>query len=204
MNIRKDYQPRHHLDSPISNHSTSSLELAATMDNTIAPVSSNKESPGGFKAGAIPDAQSIKVGQSNDTVSRTQRRLLPRHIQLIAIGGSIGTGLFVGIGGVLAQAGPLSVFLGYLLWGVFFIYTCNLCVAEMVTYLPVRGTMFELAGRFVDPALGFAMGWTYLFGSSMLVCVEYTAVATLMQYCELHRPLMWIILWIFPNPRTTE
>ncbi|KAF7562906.1 hypothetical protein G7046_g1213 [Stylonectria norvegica] len=113
---------------------------------------------------------------------QTKRGLSPRHVQLMAIGGSIGTGLFVGIGGVLSKAGPLSLVLGYLIWGVFFVWPCNLCVAEMCAYLPVRGTIFELASRFIDPALGFAMGWTYFYAGVMLVCVEYSAIATLMGY----------------------
>lgn len=99
----------------------------------------------------------------------TQRGLSPRHVQLMAIGGSIGTGLFVGIGSVLSQAGPLSLVLGYLFWGILFVWPCYLCVAEMCTFLPIRGTIFELACRFVDPALGFAMGWTYFFAGTMLV-----------------------------------
>ena len=49
----------------------------------------------------------------------------------------------------------------------------------MITYLPIRGTLFELAARYVDPALGFAMGWTYFFAILMLLCTEYSAVATL-------------------------
>lgn len=99
----------------------------------------------------------------------TQRGLSPRHVQLMAIGGSIGTGLFVGIGSVLSEAGPLSLVLGYLFWGVLFVWPCYLCVAEMCAFLPIRGTIFELACRFVDPALGFAMGWTYFFAGTMLV-----------------------------------
>lgn len=113
---------------------------------------------------------------------QTKRGLSPRHVQLMAIGGSIGTGLFVGIGSVLSQAGPLSLVLGYLIWGVFFIWPCNLCVAEMCSYLPIRGSIFELAARFIDPAMGFAMGWTYFYAGVMLVCVEYSAVATVMEY----------------------
>ncbi|KAF4991651.1 hypothetical protein FDECE_13999 [Fusarium decemcellulare] len=113
---------------------------------------------------------------------RTKRGLSPRHVQLMAIGGSIGTGLFVGIGSALSRSGPLSLVLGYFCWGVFFVWPCNLCVAEICAYLPIRGSIFELAARYVDPALGFAMGWTYFYAGVMLVCVEYSAVATLMQY----------------------
>lgn len=126
---------------------------------------------------------------------QTKRGLTPRHVQLMAIGGSIGTGLFVGIGGVLAKAGPLSVFLGYLFWGLLFIWPCNLCVAEMCAYLPIRGSIFELASRYVDPALGFAMGWTYFYAGVMLVCVEYSAVATIMQFWITDvNPAAWIAM----------
>ncbi|KAK7222667.1 hypothetical protein V2G26_010670 [Clonostachys chloroleuca] len=113
---------------------------------------------------------------------RTKRGLSPRHVQLMTIGGSIGTGLFVGIGGSLSRAGPLSLFLGYIIWGVFFIWPCMLSVAEMCAYLPIRGSIFELAGRYVDPALGFALGWLYFFAGVMLVCAEYSAVATVMGF----------------------
>jgi amino acid transporter len=88
---------------------------------------------------------------------QTKRGLASRHVQLMAIGGSIGTGLFVGIGSYLQNAGPLSLFLGYLVWGVLFILPTNLSVGEMCAYLPIRGSIFELAARFVDPAFGFAM-----------------------------------------------
>ncbi|KAJ5587523.1 uncharacterized protein N7459_003288 [Penicillium hispanicum] len=88
---------------------------------------------------------------------QTRRGLASRHVQLMAIGGSIGTGLFVGIGSYLRDAGPLSLFLGYLVWGVLFILPVNLSVGEMCAYLPIRGSIFELAARFIDPAFGFAM-----------------------------------------------
>lgn len=117
-----------------------------------------------------------------ETYGETHRGLKPRHVQLMAIGGSIGVGVWVGIGSVLMRAGPLSLILGYLFWGLVFIWPLYLSVAEMITYLPIRGTLFELAARYVDPALGFAMGWTYFFAGLMLLCTEYSAVATLMQY----------------------
>lgn len=130
----------------------------------------------------------IKYGQ-------TQRGLSPRHVQLMAIGGSIGTGLFVGIGSVLSKSGPLSLVLGYLLWGTLFVWPCNLCVAEMCAYLPVRGSIFELAARFVDPAFGFALGWTYFYAGVMLVCVEYSSIATVMQYWNQDiNPAAWIAM----------
>ncbi|KAH7120169.1 amino acid permease-domain-containing protein, partial [Dactylonectria estremocensis] len=126
---------------------------------------------------------------------QTQRGLSPRHLQLMAIAGSIGVGLFVGVGGILASAGPLPLVTGYVIYGLGFIWPTTLNTAEMVAWLPIRGSIYELAARFVDPALGFAMGWTYFFGSVMLVCTEYSAVATVMQYWNTTiSPAVWVAM----------
>ncbi|KAF9892702.1 hypothetical protein FE257_001104 [Aspergillus nanangensis] len=126
---------------------------------------------------------------------QTQRGLSSRHVQLMAIGGSIGTGLFVGIGNYLRDAGPLSVLLGYMVWGLMFILPVNLSVGEMCAYLPIKGSIFELAARYVDPAFGFAMGWVYFYAGLMLVCTEYSAVATIMGYWELDvNPAVWVAM----------
>lgn len=69
------------------------------------------------------------------------------------------------------------------------------CVAEMCAYLPIKGSIYELASRFVDPTVGFTMGWIYFLASSMLVCVEYSAVATVMQYWDPNtNPAAWIAM----------
>lgn len=148
--------------------------LAPTSSKTIG---SSTAAPAG--ATTVSGLESDYIQQQ---YGETKRGLSPRHVQLMAIGGSIGTGLFVGIGAYISMAGPLSLLLGYLFWGIFFVWPCNLCVAEMCSYLPVRGSIFELASRFVDPALGFALGWTYFYAGVMLVCVEYSAVATVMSF----------------------
>ena len=169
------------------------------MDSSIDGGES-KVAGSGSATGADLQSGDIKPAYGGTTTERraayeTKRGLSPRHVQLMTIGGSIGTGLFVGIGGVLSQAGPLSLLLGYLFWGILFIWPCYLCMAELMAYLPLRGTVFELASRFVDPALGFAMGWTYFFAGAMLVCVEYSAVATVMQYWNTSvNPAVWIAM----------
>ncbi|KAL8367270.1 hypothetical protein RB599_010319 [Gaeumannomyces hyphopodioides] len=99
---------------------------------------------------------------------------------------------------MLAKAGPLSLVLGYTFWGLLYIWPLNLCVADMCAYLPIRGSIFELASRFVDPALGFAMGWTYFFAGLMLVCTEYSAIATVIRYWDSStNPAAWIAVAMF-------
>ncbi|GMF75758.1 unnamed protein product [Aspergillus oryzae] len=112
------------------------------------------------KKSVIDDHQVSKEDTGNGTIIQpreTQRGLSSRQVQLMAIGGSIGTGLFVGIGSYLRDTGPLSVFLGYMFYGLLFVWPVNLCVGEMCAYLPIRGSIFELAARYIDPAFGFAM-----------------------------------------------
>ena len=91
-----------------------------------------------------------------------QRRLNNRQIQLIAAGGSIGTALFISIGGGLAKGGPASLLLAYTLYsGV--LARVNNSIAEMTTYMPVSGGFIRLAGYWVDDALGFLAGWNFFF-----------------------------------------
>jgi amino acid transporter len=100
----------------------------------------------------------------------------------MALAGSIGTGLFVGIGSSPRSSGPLSVVLACIIYCLVFVYPCNLAVGEMAAYLPIRGSIFEFAKRYVDPAFGFALGWTYFYKATMLLCAELSAVATVVTF----------------------
>jgi amino acid permease len=72
--------------------------------------------------------------------------------------GTIGTGLFLGIGNAFANAGPLSVLLGYTFTGVA-MFAMMQCLGEMSTWLPLPGAIPQYCARYADPALGFAVGW---------------------------------------------
>lgn len=110
-----------------------------------------------------------------------QRGLKDRHISMIAIGGCIGTGLFVTSGGAIHDAGPLGALLAYAIIGimVFFLMTS---LGEMATYLPVSGSFSTYATRFVDPSLGFALGWNYWFNWVITVAADVTIAAQVIQY----------------------
>lgn len=88
----------------------------------------------------------------------THRGLKARHIQLIGIGGTIGTALYVQIGRGLLYGGPASLFMAFTIW-CFFILAVTVSMAEMVTYLPISSPFIRFAGRYVDEAFGFAAGW---------------------------------------------
>ncbi|KAF4460826.1 amino acid permease [Fusarium albosuccineum] len=104
----------------------------------------------------------------------THRKLKSRHIQLIGIGGTIGTALYVQIGKGLLNGGPASLFLAFTIW-CSFILAITMCMAEMVTYLPISSPFIRFAGRYVDEAFGFAAGWNFFIFEAALVPFEVVA-----------------------------
>lgn len=86
------------------------------------------------------------------------RSLKGRHLQMIAMGGSIGTGLFVASGKALATGGPASVLIAFSAVGVMLYCTCQ-ALGELAVAFPVAGSFASWSTRFLDPSWGFAMGW---------------------------------------------
>lgn len=101
-------------------------------------------------------------GYLADNADQLQRHLANRQIQLIAIGGSIGTALFVSIGGGLYNGGAGNLLIAYIIESVVLAMVNN-CIAEMSTAYPVSGGFIRLAGKWVDDALGFMVGWNFLY-----------------------------------------
>ncbi|KAI1412751.1 amino acid permease/ SLC12A domain-containing protein [Hypoxylon sp. FL1857] len=109
------------------------------------------------------------------TQNQLLRHLGNRQIQLIAVGGSIGTALFVSIGGGLAKGGPGSLLIGYTIYAIM-VGLVNNSMAEMVTYMPVSGSFIRMAGRWVDEALGFMAGWNFFLYEACLIPFEISAI----------------------------
>ncbi|MFE6717489.1 amino acid permease [Streptomyces albidoflavus] len=109
-----------------------------------------------------------------------QRGLGARQIQMIAIGGAIGTGLFLGAGKAISKAGP-SLILAYAIAGlvIFFIMRA---LGELLMYRPVSGSFSEYAREFIGPFAGFVTGWTYWLFWVVTGITEVTAAAQYMTY----------------------
>ncbi|KAF2200658.1 dicarboxylic amino acid permease [Delitschia confertaspora ATCC 74209] len=113
--------------------------------------------------------------------SHLHRGLKARHITMIAIGGAIGTGLIIGTGAALAKAGPGSILISYTLVGLL-VYIVMCGIGEMAAWLPHSSGFAGYATRFVDPALGFALGWTYWFKYIITTPNQLTAASLVIQY----------------------
>ncbi|KAF5234840.1 hypothetical protein FOXYS1_15686 [Fusarium oxysporum] len=129
--------------------------------------------------------------------TETKRNIKSRHAQMIAIGGTIGTGLFVGIGQALATSGPVSVLLAYSLICVV-VYGMITATTEVSAYLPVAGSSMAYYGsRFVSRSLGFAMGCLYFYSFGILVAYEITAAALVIEYWPNAAPTAaWITIML--------
>lgn len=109
------------------------------------------------------------------------RKLKGRHLQMIAIGGSIGTGLFVGSGKALANGGPASLLIGFTLIGIMLYCTVH-ALGEMAVLFPVAGSFSAYSTRFLDPAWGFAMGWNYALQWLIVLPLEIVAASITVNY----------------------
>ncbi|TFU60616.1 amino acid permease [Gemella sp. WT2a] len=116
---------------------------------------------------------------------------------MIAIGGCIGSGLFMTSGQAISNAGPGGALLAYLLIGLM-VYFLMTSLGEMATYLPTSGSFSTYASRYVDPSLGFALGWNYWFNWVITVAVDIELSALAVSYWEPMRILpAWVWSMIF-------
>jgi L-asparagine permease len=106
--------------------------------------------------------------------------LKPRQLQMIAIGGAIGTGLFLGAGGRLHNAGP-GLFLVYLICGGF-VFLILRALGELVLHRPSSGSFVSYAREFLGEKAAYVAGWMYFLNWAMTSIVDSTAIATYFHY----------------------
>jgi len=126
---------------------------------------------------SIPMEKEAKAAQPQ----QLKRSLKTRHMNMIAIGGALGTGLFLASGASISTAGPGGALTAYAVIGIM-VYFIMTSLGEMATYLPVSGSFGTYASRFVDPALGFAIGWNYWLNWAITLAVEIVAGALVMKF----------------------
>jgi lysine-specific permease len=127
----------------------------------------------------------------NGVEPRLSRKLTLQHIQMIAVGGTIGTGVFVGSGITIATAGPLGALIGYCLVSIL-VYTVMTSLGELATHYPTSGSFTTYAGRYVDDSLSIALGWSYWFQWTVSFPGELAAGGIIMSYWFPDIP-SWII-----------
>ena len=131
----------------------------------------------------------------NKNTTELQRGLKNRHIQLIAMGGAIGTGLFLGSAHVIQSAGP-SIILGYAIGG-FIAFLIMRQLGEMIVHEPVAGSFSHFAYKYWGKFPGFLTGWNYWILYILVAMTELTAVAKYINYWWPHIPAWASVLFFF-------
>ncbi|MEY9989003.1 hypothetical protein ABIE67_001035 [Streptomyces sp. V4I8] len=123
------------------------------------------------------------------------KSLKSRHVNMIAIGGAIGTGLFLGAGGRLADAGP-SLFIAYAVCGVFAFLVVR-ALGELVLYRPSSGAFVSYAREFMGEKGAYTAGWMYFLNWATTGIADITAVATYTHYWGMFSDIpQWVIALI--------
>lgn len=125
---------------------------------------------------------------------KLQRRLKNRHIQLIAMGGAIGTGLFLGSAHIIESAGP-SIILGYMIGGLI-AFLIMRQLGEMIVHEPVTGSFSYFAFKYWGRFSGFLTGWNYWVLYILVVMTELTAIGKYVNYWWPHIPA-WVSVLVF-------
>lgn len=136
----------------------------------MAPVAGEKELPN-----ALPHTTATQV-----PLRRLQRSMDARHLIMIALGGVIGSGLFLSSGYTISQAGPLGAIIAYLI-GALVVYLVMACLGELAIAYPVSGAFHIYAARSIGPATGFTTAWLYWLCWVVALGSEFTASGILMQ-----------------------
>ncbi|WP_035424924.1 amino acid permease [Bacillus sp. UNC438CL73TsuS30] len=128
---------------------------------------------------------------SGNEEPKLNRGLKARHLTMISIGGAIGTGLFLGSGSAIHAAGPGGALFAYAFVGLM-VYFVMTSLGELSAFMPTSGAFSSYGTKFVDPAFGFALGWTYWFNWAMTIAAELTASTMIMKFWFPNSPsLLW-------------
>ncbi len=113
------------------------------------------------------------------------KKLKTRHLNMIALGGSLGTGMFLTTGYAVSIAGPAGALLAYFLMAVVVYFLMN-SLGEMSTYDPHTGTFCKYSADYISPSFGFAMSYNYWFNWAITVATEISAAVIIMQFWYPH------------------
>jgi len=131
--------------------------------------------------GKVHDSDNDRSSLAEGGQENLHRALKGRHMQMIAIGGAIGSGLFIGSGGSFVAGGPAAVIIGFLVIGIM-IYLMMQALAELAVMYPINGAFTMYICRFIDPSFGFACAWEYAISWLTVLPFEISAACNIIHY----------------------
>jgi lysine-specific permease len=136
------------------------------------------------------------ANEKENNSQELKRSLQARHLNMIAMGGAIGTGIFLALGATINQAGPGGALVAYACIGVM-VYFLMTSLGEMAAFMPVSGSFETYASKFIDPAFGFALGWNFWYNWAITVAAEMVAGALIMKFWFPNVPaIVWSVSFL--------
>ncbi|KAL6942746.1 lysine permease [Hanseniaspora osmophila] len=162
-----------------------------TFDENVKQLSSKQD----YFSSSVGDEEENIEGTVSE--GKVQRGLKARHMSMIALGGTIGTGLFIGISQPLANAGPVSALVAYI-WMSSIVYFICQSLGEMATYIPVSSSLTVFPHRFLSPAFGWANSILYWWNWAITYAIELSVIPQIINYWSDVVPLWgWILMfWV--------
>lgn len=185
---------------PTEDKGDSDDELTATYANPSAVYyKANSNSPDSDDPSQPPDKNRhdlylVKKAALRTAQAPLSRTLAPRHIQMIAFGGAIGTGLFIGTGSSLATSGPGSLLIGFAVTGIMLILTIS-ALGELAVCFPMSGAFTTYNAKFVNLAFGTVIGYGYACQWAVSVGLELVAAAMTIGYWSDINPAVWVLIF---------
>ncbi|KAK3683417.1 amino-acid permease inda1 [Podospora appendiculata] len=170
-------------------------DKASSTSNSLegAPINHDTES---WATRNGLNMRSFKRREAYEGDVELDRTMKARHLHMIAIGGSIGAGFFVGSGTALRSGGPASLLLDFMIIGIMMFNTVY-ALGELAVMFPVSGGFYTYSTRFIDPSWGFAMGWNYVFQWAIVLPLELTVCSVTIKYWDKETSVgVWITVFL--------
>lgn len=143
----------------------------------------------------MKDLTDIERANINTARSPLKRKLKSRNITMIAIGSSIGTGLFVGSGSALQEGSAGGLLVAYAITGSAIFCTMQ-ALGELSVAFPISGGFNVYASRFIDPSVGFAVAWNYFIQFLVLLPLELVSSSITMKFWNTSvNPDVWVLIF---------
>ncbi|TID28723.1 hypothetical protein CANINC_002350 [Pichia inconspicua] len=168
--MRKEYVPK----MPSDDEEINSNSDVAILEEKPTTWSSSLDKK--FQRDDIIDEE---IGDVHET--KVKRGLKERHVAMIALGGTIGTGLFIGTSKPLQMAGPVNTLISYIFFGAL-AYSVTQSLGEMATHTPIAGSFCTFNTMYLSKSIGFSLNWIYWFQWGITFAIEIFSAAQCIAY----------------------